>query len=102
MQRRGAQTRERQVREPVSQRRAETLELGALLRVEAAKLMAQRARHLLGRDLLEAHAQIPEPRAERPRGELRAQMRAAGLDWVKKYDWDESARRHVEVFRSLL
>jgi glycosyltransferase involved in cell wall biosynthesis len=33
--------------------------------------------------------------------QLRAQLRAAGLECATRYDWDESARRHAEVFRSL-
>lgn len=33
--------------------------------------------------------------------ELRAQLRSAGLERVRLYDWDESARRHAEVFFSV-
>ncbi len=34
--------------------------------------------------------------------DLRAQMRTAGLAWIGRYNWDESARRHAEVFKSLV
>jgi glycosyltransferase involved in cell wall biosynthesis len=33
--------------------------------------------------------------------QLREQLRAAGLECATRYDWDESARRHAELFRSL-
>lgn len=33
--------------------------------------------------------------------ELRARLRSAGLERVRRFDWDESARRHAEVFFSV-
>jgi glycosyltransferase involved in cell wall biosynthesis len=34
-------------------------------------------------------------------GELRERLRAAGLERAKQFSWDESARRHVALFRSV-
>ncbi|HLY02463.1 MAG TPA: glycosyltransferase family 1 protein [Candidatus Cybelea sp.] len=34
-------------------------------------------------------------------GELRERLRASGLERAKKFSWDESARRHVALFRCM-
>jgi glycosyltransferase involved in cell wall biosynthesis len=35
-------------------------------------------------------------------GELRSRLSAAGLERAKQFNWDESARRHVALFRSVV
>lgn len=47
----------------------------------------------------QAWSDVLQTIARRP--ELREKMRAAGLKWAGGYDWDESARRHLEVFKSI-
>ena len=77
MHRRRAQTRERQVREAVRERRGEPLELRALVGIECTQLPVQRTRHFGRGNLLECCAQPRETGADRPHRQLGTQPREA-------------------------
>ena len=80
VQRRGAQARERQVRQPVRHGARQPLELAALPVVKCTQLMGQCTRHFLGGDALEGAAQLGQLRADGARGEFGAQARESLVD----------------------